>query len=167
MWFSLCERAFCSRLTLRKAGQVELFGETPNRLSARATVPNADRERQYYSANRRIAFQKRRQLGKRRFGGGGEIRTHEAFRPSGFQDRRNQPLCHPSGKLVIGDQQSVAKYSRNSKICSTGEYVHVNLSYAGAQENPTSNCRKGAKPVGDSGSRRILEPGEPIRKPAY
>src|SRR5437870_478680 len=29
--------------------------------------------------------------------GGGEIRTHEAFRPSGFQDRRNQPLCHPSG----------------------------------------------------------------------
>jgi hypothetical protein len=89
------------------------------------------------------------------------------FGPSGFQDRRNQPLCHPSGKLVIGDQQSVAKYSRNSKICSTGEYVHVNLSYAGAQENPTSNCRKGAKPVGDSGSRRILEPGEPIRKTAY
>jgi hypothetical protein len=30
--------------------------------------------------------------------GGGEIRTHETFRPSGFQDRRNQPLCHPSGK---------------------------------------------------------------------
>jgi hypothetical protein len=29
--------------------------------------------------------------------GGGEIRTHEAFRPSGFQDRRDQPLCHPSG----------------------------------------------------------------------
>ena len=32
-------------------------------------------------------------------GGGGEIRTHEAFRPSGFQDRRNQPLCHPSGEF--------------------------------------------------------------------
>ncbi len=30
-------------------------------------------------------------------GGGGEIRTHETFRPSGFQDRRDQPLCHPSG----------------------------------------------------------------------
>jgi hypothetical protein len=30
-------------------------------------------------------------------GGGGEIRTHEAFRPAGFQDRCNQPLCHPSG----------------------------------------------------------------------
>src|SRR6266576_7333299 len=28
--------------------------------------------------------------------GGGEIRTHETFRPSGFQDRRDQPLCHPS-----------------------------------------------------------------------
>ncbi len=31
-------------------------------------------------------------------GGGGEIRTHEASRPSGFQDRRDQPLCHPSGR---------------------------------------------------------------------
>src|SRR5437899_1943210 len=31
--------------------------------------------------------------------GGGEIRTHEAFRPSGFQDRRDQPLCHPSGRI--------------------------------------------------------------------
>src|SRR5713101_7224631 len=31
--------------------------------------------------------------------GGGEIRTHEAFRPSGFQDRRIQPLCHPSRKI--------------------------------------------------------------------
>ena len=35
-------------------------------------------------------------------GGGGEIRTHEAFGPSGFQDRRNQPLCHPSGALAGG-----------------------------------------------------------------
>src|SRR5262249_14595642 len=35
-----------------------------------------------------------------RKGGGGEIRTHEPFRPSGFQDRRDQPLCHPSEGLV-------------------------------------------------------------------
>jgi hypothetical protein len=35
---------------------------------------------------------------KAKAGGGGEIRTHEAFRPSGFQDRRDQPLCHPSGE---------------------------------------------------------------------
>ena len=28
--------------------------------------------------------------------GGSEIRTHERFRVSGFQDRCNQPLCHPS-----------------------------------------------------------------------
>ena len=35
--------------------------------------------------------------------GGGEIRTHEAFRPSGFQDRRDQPLCHPSPGSVVGD----------------------------------------------------------------
>ena len=41
---------------------------------------------------------------KAKAGGGGEIRTHEAFRPSGFQDRRDQPLCHPSGELVISDR---------------------------------------------------------------
>ena len=30
-------------------------------------------------------------------GGGGGIRTHGTLRPSGFQDRRNRPLYHPSG----------------------------------------------------------------------
>ena len=29
-------------------------------------------------------------------GGGGGIRTHGTFRLSGFQDRRNRPLYHPS-----------------------------------------------------------------------
>ena len=29
-------------------------------------------------------------------GGGGGIRTHGTLRPSGFQDRRNRPLYHPS-----------------------------------------------------------------------
>ena len=33
-------------------------------------------------------------------GGGGGIRTHEGFRPAGFQDRSHQPLDHPSG---LGD----------------------------------------------------------------
>ena len=32
-------------------------------------------------------------------GGGGGIRTHEAFRPAGFQDRSHQPLDHPSENL--------------------------------------------------------------------
>jgi hypothetical protein len=40
--------------------------------------------------------------------GGGEIRTHEAFRPSGFQDRRNQPLCHPSGNVINDRVGSIA-----------------------------------------------------------
>jgi len=31
-----------------------------------------------------------------RTGGGGGIRTHGALRLSGFQDRRNRPLYHPS-----------------------------------------------------------------------
>jgi hypothetical protein len=41
-WISfnlLCERAFRSRLTLREEGQVELFGETPNGLSASTSMP--------------------------------------------------------------------------------------------------------------------------------
>src|SRR5205807_9576916 len=33
----------------------------------------------------------------RRAGGGGGIRTHEAFRPAGLQDRSHKPLDHPSG----------------------------------------------------------------------
>ncbi len=34
--------------------------------------------------------------GTRFLGGGGGIRTHGTFRLSGFQDRRNRPLYHPS-----------------------------------------------------------------------
>ena len=52
--------------------------------------------------------------------GGGEIRTHEAFRPSGFQDRRDQPLCHPSGKTV--DQWSVTK-SRCATIAGSERFA--------------------------------------------
>ena len=38
-------------------------------------------------------------------GGGSGIRTHEPRRANGFQDRRNRPLCHPSGRsssLAVG-----------------------------------------------------------------
>ena len=35
------------------------------------------------------------------YGGGGGIRTHEAFRPAGFQDRSHQPLDHPSWCFVM------------------------------------------------------------------
>jgi hypothetical protein len=45
--------------------------------------------------------------------GGGEIRTHETFRPSGFQDRRDQPLCHPSG---VGYWQSEIHYPFSSLL---------------------------------------------------
>ena len=31
-----------------------------------------------------------------KIGGGGEIRTHGAFRHTAFQVRRDRPLCHPS-----------------------------------------------------------------------
>ena len=50
---------------------------------------------------------------ERQSGGGGEIRTHEAFRPSGFQDRRNQPLCHPSGEeMCAGHFATGARVSK-------------------------------------------------------
>ena len=36
--------------------------------------------------------------------GGGGIRTHEPGLPAtGFQDRRIQPLCHPSGLGAVPD----------------------------------------------------------------
>ena len=34
-----------------------------------------------------------------RYGGGSRIRTHGAVTLNGFQDRRFQPLSHPSGSL--------------------------------------------------------------------
>ncbi len=34
-------------------------------------------------------------------GGGGRIRTHETFRPNGFQDRLLQPLGHSSVAKTI------------------------------------------------------------------
>jgi hypothetical protein len=46
--FDLCERAFLSRLTLREEGQVELWVETPNGLSASAILLAAERRCQYW-----------------------------------------------------------------------------------------------------------------------
>src|ERR671918_1209146 len=82
---------------------------------------------------------------KRRTRGGGEIRTHEAFRPSGFQDRRNQPLCHPSWEKVISGSAVIiaallhhsippsergigaAERSVDKQFGSTPDYVHANV----------------------------------------
>ena len=47
--------------------------------------------------------------------GGGEIRTHETFRPSGFQDRRNQPLCHPSKNTRSRDREFITPLLHYSK----------------------------------------------------
>src|SRR5262245_53540081 len=52
VWFigRLCERAFRSRLTLREDGSGGALGETPNGLSASATLANGQRECQYNSS---------------------------------------------------------------------------------------------------------------------
>src|SRR5205807_10178213 len=80
----------------------------------------------------------------RRAGGGGGIRTHEAFRPAGFQDRSHKPLDHPSENL---DREKCATAERLSKRASpiqagcsvehnsTKGYVHVNLLRAGGKLN--------------------------------
>ena len=66
-------------------------------------------------------------------GGGGGIRTHGWLPNFGFQDRRNRPLCHPSGlsahgdrrggegfssKTLVGFQRSGKGPSRKRKYCS-------------------------------------------------
>jgi hypothetical protein len=77
--------------------------------------------------------------------GGGEIRTHEAFQPSGFQDRRNQPLCHPSkpsrstvaalywrrklGEKLAKNPACLLKGNSNW----TGGNVHVNVCHGQAK----------------------------------
>src|ERR671932_366431 len=87
--------------------------------------------------------------------GGGEIRTHEAFRPSGFQDRRDQPLCHPSEEPLIRSRKLITplrQYSKRNQAAvsngglrlrngSTAGYVHVNLTHGSAKENPP--CHRG------------------------
>ncbi len=58
-------------------------------------------------------------------GGGGGIRTHEPFRVSGFQDRCNRPLYHPSGGAWDRQIMPVAAGFRNRvrhwprKICGS------------------------------------------------
>src|SRR5438045_332733 len=42
-------------------------------------------------------------------GGGGGIRTHEAFRPAGSQDRSHKPLDHPSRKISVRWKCAIAE----------------------------------------------------------
>jgi hypothetical protein len=56
--------------------------------------------------------------------GGGGIRTHGTLRPSGFQDRRNRPLCHPS--------QDALRASGRLKWPSAGD-VQVTAADVGCQ----------------------------------
>src|SRR5262249_27503632 len=127
--------------------------------------------------------------------GGGEIRTHETFRPSGFQDRRDQPLCHPS-KVVAGGVDAAPRSATAATTChrseleqdsslsvgrpivrrsqtaakeeirSTGQYVHVNLLHGDAKEIPPGGQRDSAKPCAYPRTWRLLESGKPVRKAA-
>ena len=47
--------------------------------------------------------------------GGGGIRTHGPLRVSGFQDRRNRPLCHPSMLLIHGEMVPVPEAFRKQE----------------------------------------------------
>ena len=49
---------------------------------------------------------------KQEFGGGGEIRTlGRLLTYAGFQDRCNQPLCHPSGAGHVTSSAGVFKHN--------------------------------------------------------
>jgi hypothetical protein len=80
MFFQLCERAVRSRVTLRKEGQVELYGETPNGLSASATLPNGDKRCQHYL---RVADSKLQRIRPNRLGLAGNGTSSQAISKSG------------------------------------------------------------------------------------
>src|SRR4030095_12503264 len=90
----------------------------------------------------------------------------ELTRPFGLPVFKTGAINRSATPPAIGDQESVRKYSRNSKICSTAIYVHMNLVCAGEQKVQAPDRRDAAEPRDDSGARRILEPSEPIRKTA-
>ena len=59
-------------------------------------------------------------------GGGGGIRTHEDFRPAGFQDRSHQPLDHPSGCVrmpILASGSPMSKSPLQSLGSSAGQVV--------------------------------------------
>ena len=66
-------------------------------------------------------------------GGGGGIRTHETFPPSGFQDRRIRPLCHPSsGPGARKRRVSATVYRTTAAPGKQPDHPGVRASYAGA-----------------------------------
>ena len=67
-------------------------------------------------------------------GGGGGIRTHGPFRVSGFQDRRDRPLCHPSicaghclpQGLRMSNPANEFRHQEKSRLCAPVEKnVHL------------------------------------------
>ena len=56
------------------------------------------------------------------YGGGGGIRTHGTLRLSGFQDRRNRPLCHPSFVIIIS---SLISQAYRLEYCSLPIYCQL------------------------------------------
>ena len=57
------------------------------------------------------------------YGGGGGIRTHGTLRLSGFQDRRNRPLCHPSFAIIIS---SLFYQDNRQESCPLPIYCQLN-----------------------------------------
>jgi hypothetical protein len=83
MWFNAREREALGSMFGVRWGCSMFSGQTPN---TEHRTPNAARRAS------KIEFET---------GGGGGIRTHEAFRPAGFQDRSHQPLDHPSRRVTV------------------------------------------------------------------
>jgi hypothetical protein len=77
-------------------------------------------------------------------GGGGEIRTHETFRPSGFQDRRIQPLCHPS--LETGSRELCHRSVVGQGAALAGIWTF--LFDSAISETPNENCGDNSEKCG-------------------
>ena len=72
-------------------------------------------------------------------GGGGGIRTHGTLRLSGFQDRRNRPLCHPSSSLLRGTRAVFNPEHAGRALRSASARFHYGL---GGVNGKPFDCRR-------------------------
>jgi hypothetical protein len=93
-------------------------------------------------------------------GGGSRIRTCGALPPSGFQDRRLQPLGHPSRKrLCIPENDRLREEKWDRLTASSAPRYHPEASFGGRiVRNPLRIYRAKGKPC--FASRNRISPAE-------
>lgn len=74
----------------------------------------------------KVCYQSKARPGRNRRRGGGGIRTHGPLRVSGFQDRCNRPLYHPSKLLIYSQLYSFTQITPDFLLPFA---CHVSLSF--------------------------------------